>query len=314
MIYSHNIPVWHAQSPNQYYNSYQKIIDNFTRCCSDFDVGFIDNTYITGPEVVKIISQYPRSVIFNLVDPPYTWHYLRELVDPANCIFVGTDAPDIPTHFWLTHAHLEFPNYPIEDLLPKKMKAYLSYNFKPHEHRVNLIQHLTNRGLDHNGTITTHVDQPGPNLGREVGLGELSVWQGHFLNIVNETVFRQHPELIMSEKIIKPLLGLRPFIINGSPRYYDILEDWGIDFFDDIWPIQEMRRPADSLASLMYRNHSIICDIIQSLVLQNLESLYRSLLPRIYRNRERTRQLMLAEYERLCINNIELNWHSNLLA
>jgi len=308
MIYSYNIPVWHAQDPTQYYDSYQRIIDNFKRCCNNIDVCFIDNTYITGPEVVKIVSQYPKSVVFNLVDPPYTWHYLRELVDSANCIFVGTDAPDIPTHFWLTHAHLKFPNYTEQDLLPKKMKSYLSYNFKPHEHRVNLIRHLTNRNLDHNGTITTHVNQSKHPHEMVLGLGELSIWQGHFLNIVNETVFRQHPELLMSEKILKPLLGLRPFIINGSPRYYDILEDWGIDFFDDIWPIQDMRQPADSLESLMHRNHSIICDVIQELASQDLQCLYQLLLPRLYRNQEKTKQLMLAEYERLCINNIKLNW------
>lgn len=308
MITKKNIPIWSPQSPNRYHNSYQKIIDNFARCCGDSDVLFIDSTYMSGKDVVQIASRWNRSIVFNLVDPPYTWHYLRELLGNINCIMVGTDAPDIATHFWLVHAYLEFPQYSTEELLPAEMKTYLSYNYKPHAHRVALNEMLSSMDLCSTGTITTDADQPLENPGREVGLGDIGLWKAHFLNIVNETVFRQYPELIVSEKMFKPLMGLRPFVINGSPRYYDILEGWGIDFFEDLWPISDMRQPADSLETLMHRNHSIICDIINSLRSQDLQSLYRSLLPRLERNRHLSQRLMLAEYQRLCVDDIDLNW------
>lgn len=221
---------------------------------------------------------------------------------------VGTDAPDVPTHFWLVHGHLEFPRYQDADLLPQNMKVFLSYNYQPHEHRVKLIKHMQDRGLENFGYLSTYHKQLGVVAGHEVGLGDLVYWQSHFLNIVNETTFRQHPELVVGEKIFKPILGLRPFIINGSPRFYDILESWGIDIFDDLFPVDDMRQPAPSLNHLMDRNHAIICDVIDRLKYQDLGVLYETLCPRLEYNRERIKELMFLEYRRLCEDDIELIW------
>lgn len=311
MIKFDGIPIWPIDRPNRYYTTYQRIINNFERSCKDKNVLFIDNTYLNGPEVLTRVAEHERSVIFSLVDPPYTWHYLQELLQKHDYILVGTDSPDIPTHFWLVWAHLEFPRYTDQDLaFDKSSSIFLNYNYMPHEHRLNLIRHMNARDLQNFGITTTKLTQINCALGREVGLGDITVWQQHFLNIVSETVFRQHPELIISEKTLKPLLGLRPFIINGSPRYYDILESWGIDIFDDIWPISDMRQPGASLQSLMDRNHAIICDVVEILKKENLNLLYQKLLPRLQANRRRIQQLMQAEYQRLCVDDIELLWRS----
>ena len=58
------------------------------------------------------------------------------------------------------------------------------------------------------------------------------MWCKHFLNVVTETVI--HSDVFVSEKTYKPILGLRPFVILGDDRIYDILHDYGIDTFDDL--------------------------------------------------------------------------------
>jgi hypothetical protein len=310
------IPPWPPSNDDnlvraRYYTTYQAIINNFDRCCKDKDVLFIDNTNLDGPEVVTRVAEYRRSVIFNLLDPPYTWHYLQELLQKKDYILVGTDSPHIAANFWLAWAHSEFPRYTDQDLEFKQSSSiFLNYNYKPHEHRLNLIRHMNARDLQNFGIITTNLTQIPHALGRSIGLGDITVWQQHFLNIVSETVFKQKPELIINEKTLKPLLGLRPFIINGSPRYYDILESWGIDIFDDIWPISDMRQPSASLQSLMDRNHSIICDVVEILKKENLQLLYQKLLPRLQANRQRIQQLIQFEYQRLCVDDIDLSWRT----
>ena len=311
MIKFDSIPVWNPNSPNRYHITYQAIIDNFKRNCQDKDVLFIDNTYLDGQEVVTRVAEHEFSVIFNLVDPPYTWHYLQELLQKANYILVGTDAPNIATHFWVAWAYSEFPSYSDQDLaFTESSLIFLSSNYKSHDHRLNLIHHMNARNLQNFGIITTELTQINCALGREVGVGDLTAWRQHFLNIVNETVFRLRPEIIVSEKILKPLLGLRPFIINGSPRYYDILESWGIDIFDDIWPISDMRQPSASRQELMDRNHTVICDVVEILKKENLPLLYQKLLPRLQANRRRIQQLMQSEYQRLCVDDIDLSWRT----
>jgi len=92
VIKFYKIPPWPVNIDNRYYTTYRAIIDNFDRCCKDKDVLFIDNTYLDGPEVVTRVAEYRRSIIFNLLDPPYTWHYLQELLKKKIIFWLG------PTH------------------------------------------------------------------------------------------------------------------------------------------------------------------------------------------------------------------------
>jgi hypothetical protein len=51
-------------------------------------------------------------------------------------------------------------------------------------------------------------------------LGNLDIWQQHFLNVVGETEFMHWDNMFISEKTWKPILGLRPFVINGQTKIY----------------------------------------------------------------------------------------------
>lgn len=330
MIIKHtSVPPWPIDDLNRYFRSYKSIIDNFERSCSIDNVLFIDNTYLDGETVVRLLQGQEYAVIFNMLDPPYTWHYLDKLLEKSGCkiIMVGTDAPDLPVHFWLIHAFLEFPDYSLDEMKFQPTKdplVFLNYNNKPNSYRKRLIEHLQARDLLSYGHVTFNCEVVRPTrvhdddlaidrqisstMARDIGFGNINIWRNHFLNVTSETVFRIHPELVFSEKPIKPILGLRPFIVNGSPRYYEVLRSMEFDVFDDIFPVEELCAPSQDLDQLMTRNHNVICDTIENLLDKDLVKFYDELWPRLLYNHQRMRHLMETEFQRLCVNPVTLPW------
>jgi hypothetical protein len=55
-----------------------------------------------------------------------------------------------------------------------------------------------------------------------------------YFNIVTETCF-EDGQIFLTEKIIKPLLGLQPFLVVSSPNYLKKLKELGFKTFDSIW-------------------------------------------------------------------------------
>ena len=55
-----------------------------------------------------------------------------------------------------------------------------------------------------------------------------------YFNIVTETCF-EDGQIFLTEKIIKPLLGLQPFLVVSSPNYLKKLKELGFKTFDGIW-------------------------------------------------------------------------------
>lgn len=123
--------------------------------------------------------------------------------------------------------------------------AYMCLNRKPHWHRKRLYDQLAaNNILDHglvsmgsedgNPIRTLSVDC-GPDLiapnseiqhygipNSVVSLGHPDNWKRHFLNIVTETMWDINHNGFVSEKIYKPILGSRPFLLydpDGGTRW-----------------------------------------------------------------------------------------------
>jgi len=298
MICKKNIPIWPPLDTNMNYIApYNLIIDNFERSCyakySDNNVLFIDNTYINGPQVLKEIEKHDVEIVFvfSLVDPPYTWHYLKQLCTEKfpkiKFIFVGNDASDFNIPFGLIWAYREFPNYNIQNILPTNFNyVYLNYNGKNHEHRIKFVEILVNNKIDKLGFYTLLSDEFVSQTRQVFDLGNLHIWNQHFLNIVSETVYRINPELLISEKTWKPIVGLRPFIINGSPRYYTLLKEMGFDCFSDIFPVNELSKNESTVEKTMKKTHQLICNVIKDLATKNLQELYTTLYPRLLKNRE----------------------------
>jgi len=114
-----------------------------------------------------------------------------------------------------------------------------------------------------------------------VTLGDPRHWRSHFLTVVTESC--HHTDVFLSEKIFKPIIGLRPFLAVGDRNLYPKLKEFGFDTFDDLFPnvgidTDNYERRANNLL----KDLSNFCLTPQ----KDLELIYDSIYNRLERNRE----------------------------
>lgn len=202
-------------------------------------------------------------------------------------------------------------------VLPKYFKSYsdnelkmrsvsykfINYNRKPRPHRTNLVDALISNNLHQHGIVTHGADKT-MTLGEtveEIGkenqwwpenelsiphdihsLGRMEVWQNHFLTVVSETESNNAVPTFVSEKIWKPIIGMRPFIINGQSKSYKWLRDRGFKTFNQFWQHLHVET-ADDTPHTCAKVIEYICDKST----QELEEIYKHILPDLAHNRNR---------------------------
>ena len=262
-------------------------------------------------EITNYVQQYPVDllVVCSLSDP--IW--FKPIADIMPIVEAGYTLSGLAVDFWAVACFENFKNYTIEELSPTDLKyLFLNYNRKPHKHRIQLVQEFERQNLINLGVVTLgdsqynlnecideynkygatdvlgHVDIPNDVY----SLGRLDIWQQSFINIVSETV-EQVGLLFLSEKIYKPIIGMRPFIINGSVEIYHWLRTAGFDCFEDLFPVKDI-----------VANPNKATNIIAATIAQyknvNLANLYNSILPRLLHNRNR-----FFEYSKNQLNNVQ---------
>lgn len=213
-----------------------------------------------------------------------------------------------------------FRHYNTDDLVLRDLRwRYCCYNRKPYLHRLQLVQELVNQGLESHGVITLGRAFPGePDHGLYRSIGEKnqdyrdwghwypdspdatshdiphdlyslhnwSVWQGHFLHIVGATAAYNEPDTFVNQINFKPLIGMRPFVINGQTKQYDYLRRAGFRTFNHYWPQFDLERKYMGNTDLAIT----ITDLIKQLVSlsdQDVMSMYAHMLPDLLHNRLR---------------------------
>jgi len=131
--------------------------------------------------------------------------------------------------------------------------AYMCLNRKPHWHRQQLYNRLQAHDLLQHGIVSMGgqgqalrslaVDQEhdnmAPNSSQEqhgipndiVSLGRIENWQRHFVNIVTETGYDINRSGFVSEKIYKPIVGCRPFLVYDPDGGTQWLHDRGFESY-----------------------------------------------------------------------------------
>lgn len=212
-----------------------------------------------------------------------------------NIKLVGNTNPGTDSYysFWLDYVYNYREQYLSFDVthMQDNVKTYMCLNRKPHHHRQYLFQRLCKRKLSEHGHLSFHnllnlpVDivstnkfEPNVNIKNDIdSLGHPMNWQTHFLNIVTETTFSSGPYVFFSEKIWKPIIGRRPFILLGREYMYNSLHHYGFDTFDDIFGTGYK---TDDLHLLT----DWIIKVIKSLKNIDKIALYKELLPRLEKN------------------------------
>ena len=133
---------------------------------------------------------------------------------------------------------------------------FICLNRKPHWHRKKLFAQLQHHGLQDHGVVSMGADHdqavtsvPGVNLSENLApnssaqyhgipndiasLGPPEIWRRCFFNVVTETVWDINSTGFVSEKIFKPIVGMRPFVVydpDGGGRW---LRDRGFETYEN---------------------------------------------------------------------------------
>jgi hypothetical protein len=143
-------------------------------------------------------------------------------------------------------------------------RPFICLNRKPHSHRLELYQQLCQQQLNIKGLVSmggtdgqavqlldteTVVPDLAPNSGTErngipndiSSLGNISNWARCFLTVVTETVYDINQNHFVSEKIYKPIVGLRPFLVYDTDGAYQWLRDRGfVTYHDEFGDISDL--------------------------------------------------------------------------
>jgi hypothetical protein len=156
-------------------------------------------------------------------------------------------------------------------------RPFMCLNRKPHWHRVRIYQQLSAANLLEQGLVsmggsdvsgavralpeTVAANDLAPNGSQDhhgiandiTSLGDPSNWRRHFLNVVTETVFDVDAKYFVSEKIFKPMLGQRPFLVYAAGGAEQWLTQQGFEpYIDDFQDITDLDlRGADNMVPFL---------------------------------------------------------------
>jgi len=216
-------------------------------------------------EVISIDDEFDNVFFLTSVDPSQMattdLMILFQNFGSPTVYFIGNfDSSPYEFNFISWAISQEFKNN-AEVLTDIKYK-FINYNRKPKFHRKALVEKIIDDNLDDYGIVTLGKNIENPNeisisIGEEnkdfvdtghwfsltdetqnigvphdlLSLGNIDFWNHHFLNVVGETEFNNWDPIFVTEKTFKPIIGLRPFVINGNTRTYAWLRKYGFKTF-----------------------------------------------------------------------------------
>ena len=209
----------------------------------------------------------------------------------------------------------KFTTYTKEQLIPTNFDhIYVNYNRKPKTHRVAFVKKLMQRDLLKVGTVTlgkdeSHIHDQDTNNTLYLTLGEkhedyvnvgnkppvwgfgipqdyyslhrLDIWKTTFLYINAATEFNPVDDLFCQQDTFKPLIGLRPYVINGVQKTYRWLRLHGFKNFNHYWPHIDIENGDvhDTIIELI--------EFLDALSSTELLEMYNDMLPDLLFNKDR---------------------------
>lgn len=321
VIYGGFNPVWRAgQLERELVDS---LVQNINNQFPNISKAVVVTSWHEPTELILQLQnlQPELTVLCSLTDPLGP---IENLIDqiPGQVILVGyTDSKHF-FDFWAVACAKFFKKYSAQELEPSVFdNLFLNYNRKPHKHRTELVALFETTGLIKHGCVTLGNSQYTVNdhnsdyqtygandVVGDVGipndvysLGQLKIWNTSFINVVSETQYEYSKNVFLSEKIFKPIIGLRPFVINGSPGIYRLLKKAGFDCFEDLFPVDLLQNENFDYG-WKFRNHQLIVDSLINMQNKNCMELFDQIKSRLYYN-----QTHFYEYAKNQSINFEFN-------
>jgi len=303
---------WFGPQFNYRGNSYNKFLEYDKKIDNLFILATVDPSMLLPTQLEFIVNRLDNPSLYKLgnFDGKYQFNFF---------------APVMAKHFRA---------YSNEEIVLKEPRwHFISYNRKPRQHRVNFVKRLKEKGLDKYGLVTlgkpdrTYDQDPNNTLFLTLGedykdyieyghwfdpnkqdddvgiphdvlsLHNINYWQHHFLHIVGATEFSTASDLFVSETQFKPMIGLRPFLINGNPKTYQWLEDQGFKTFNRYFPkidFDNIKQVHDSLILAIER--------IISYSPIDMISMYQDMMPDLLHNQKRFYEF--AQEQEFKLNNL----------
>jgi len=284
------------QFDNGEWQKIKKLFSDNARFDNLFLLSVIDPLYLTQKDISEICLRFGIKETYRIGmfdDSKYEWNFHAIVGD-----------------------HL-MPKYESNDVMLKSCdKDFLCYQRKPRAWRVDFTKLLQENNLLENGIITlgakTENDhdwsegrswepitldeshEPYRNDGQNnekhyggipndlVTVGNLDIWNQCFLYISSETVFNHWEPMFVNERIWKPMIGLRPYIVQGNPKTYGWLEKNGFKTFNKYWPHIDLEHSVDVL-----NDHVRVLKFLASKSMDDKMSMYQDMLPDLIYNKQR---------------------------
>lgn len=232
----------------------------------------------------------------------------------------GFEQSEFAFNFSSTITAEDFIRYSQDQILLTEVdNYYLCYNRKPKPHRIELVEKIYSNKLEQFGIVTLGKNDVDYDVSQGLktdlyltveenaldysynnrflvhnnfggipydllSLGRLDIWQTHFLNIVCESEFFPWDNMFVTEKTWKPILGLRPFILNGQTKIYRYLRDNGFRTFTHWFDGIELEDIPE------HQIHDSIVSVIKFLTRlskQQIKQMYTDMLPDLKHNEQR---------------------------
>jgi hypothetical protein len=241
---------WGSEYPLKQYE--QQVVSSLIKPFveSDQQIVVINSVWYTTEMHDKVMSwlrnnDWNQIVLIAMIDAaiPYPDRY-AEFGRPVTGIGYYTGAGQIDFCALFVDHFLQAPNNNILLDINTIDTAYMCLNRKPHWHRKRLFSRLDNLGIVSKGIVSMggdgqavvtlvqdkEHDSLAPNATRDhygipndiVSLGHEGNWRRHLLNVVTETFYNINQTGFVSEKIYKPIVGCRPFLVydpDGGTRW-----------------------------------------------------------------------------------------------
>lgn len=233
----------------------------------------INNTWYSGDCHQKVVDDcqtrpVDRIVSVSMIDAPTCYREkFQDLCDDIRCVgyYSGPDEID----FWAVAVAKWFsvPDYDLMDCKDMDL-PFMSLNRKPHRHRQQLYDALGHANLLDCGLVSmgskVDGDPPQRSLPQDIGVSEMMLnpnpgieqtglvndimslghpdnWRRCFLNIVTETQYDLYSIKFVSEKIYKPIMGMRPFLVYARSGAVPWLTERGFEtYVNDFQDITEL--------------------------------------------------------------------------
>ena len=288
----------------------------FMRTLSKRGYVIIDGTWLNEDDV-ELITNYINDrhlndtiLAMSLFDP-----INEPLYDIINSDDIEPDIQFISNYqytFWFHQCDRMFVDYTVSDLIPTGDDLeyqYLCYQRKPTYGRPELYNRINGKGYgivtigteesninvdipEHIGLQEVAGDWGGKSPNDIYSLGNLDVWKRSFLNIVSETGQSQYEKeyVFVSEKMVKPILGFRPFIVFGNPDINDLLVNLGFELFNEDFHYNANSSLEDQIDGI----DRLVNHLLPYL---DIEQYYKKIFPKIEHNHNRFQDLIIEQNE-----------------